>query len=267
MKKSKKVTIGILIVALLASLSIGGTLAYLTDTERATNTFSISDLDIKLDEPNWNDGDGDDLTPGDTLEKDPTVTAVINNSYMRVVMRVKDNAPTIPNPEYISDEETPEVDKEIANPDYGKVITDQTRLDKILPMIRYDSTYNVDGNPITSNLKEGEKYSLTQIQDYPTVNESKFTLDNEKSANGEYYYNYNGILKENDKVVLFTNIVVPTEYNKNDLQVIGKFQIEVYAQAIQSDNFENSDDAFAALDREITNGTVQEGYATEDNGN
>ena len=57
---SKKIIIGALLICLVAALGIGGTLAYLTDSEQITNRFSMGDLDITLDEPSWDDdGDGD----------------------------------------------------------------------------------------------------------------------------------------------------------------------------------------------------------------
>lgn len=236
MKKSKKVIIGVLATGLVAAVSIGGTLAFLTDSEKQTNTFTVGDLDISLSEPNWDDTtDGKDMTPGDTFVKDPTVAEVTNDSYMRVVMTVKDSD--------------------------GNKITDTNRLSKILTMVRYDNTYNKDETPVTDNLKEDGKYSLNDLEAYSNINPG-FTLNTTKSTAGEYYYEYNSVFAEGDEAVLFTNVVVPTDYNQTDLELIGQFKIEVYAQAIQTDNFANAADAFAALDAEIANGTIQENYGT-----
>lgn len=274
----RKLTIGILSICIICALAIGGTLAFLTDSEKVTNTFSIGDLDITIDEPHWNDegtpddpetpdtdestpGDGEDMTPGDTKVKDPTVTAVVNNGYMRVIMTVIDNEPTIPNPDYVDDATTPDVEPTVANPNYGKAITDQDRLDLIFDTIYYDSTYNVNSDPATTAIVPGEKYALADLEAYPTVNPS-FTADTDKSTAGTYYYNYNEIFNEGDKAVLFTNVVIPTDWNQTQMNVMGKYKIEVYAQAIQSDNFANAEEAFAALDAEIEAGTVQFNYAT-----
>lgn len=273
----KKLTIGILSIGLICALTIGGTLAFLTDSEKVTNTFTIGDLDISIDEPNWDDGtpddpttpdtdestpgDGDDMTPGDTKVKDPTINADVNNSYMRVIMTVIDNEKTIANPDYVDATTTPDVEPTIPNPNYGKAITDKARLDLILDTVYFDDTYDVSANPATQNLVEGNKYDLKTLENYPTVNDD-FTLNTDKSTDGTYYYNYNKIFNQGDKVVLFTNIVIPTDWNTTQLDVMGKYQIEVYAQAIQSDNFANADEAFAALDAEIEAGTVQFNYAT-----
>ena len=48
----KKITLVATSVLLVAALVIGGTLAYFTDTEEATNTFTVGNVDITLTEPN-----------------------------------------------------------------------------------------------------------------------------------------------------------------------------------------------------------------------
>lgn len=237
MKKSKKIAIGVLILSLVAAISVGGTLAYLTDSQKVTNTFDITDLDITLTEPNWDPDSGTEMTPGDTMYKDPTITAVENDSYMRVIVTIIDN------------------DSESEN--FGKAITDADRLTAILNMVRYDSSYNVKNDPLTTGIDTDKRYSLEDLESYPTVNPN-FTLAS--SANGTYYYNYNNVFNEGDSVVLFTNVVVPADYSREQIRLIGKFQIEVYAQAIQAKNFDSAADAFAALDVEIKNGTLQADY-------
>lgn len=138
----------------------------------------------------------------------------------------------------------------------GNAITDKERLDKILQTVYYAET----------PLDENSKYSLKQLSDYSAIN-SAFTFVADKSSSdtnvtGTYCYNYIGVLDEGSSVKLFTNIVIPTDWNQTDLAVLGEYQIEIYAQAIQSDNFADADEAFSALDAEIEAGTIQEDYAT-----
>lgn len=85
----KKIAIVLASTALIASLVIGGTLAYLTDTDTKTNTFTMGDVDIRLDEV-WNPQDGVDVVPGDSFTKRPTVVAVDGDSYMRIKMEIFD---------------------------------------------------------------------------------------------------------------------------------------------------------------------------------
>lgn len=237
MTRTKKIITGTLSIGLIASLAIGGTLSFLTDTEEVTNHFTMGDLDITISEENWNDedtpdrpGDGKNLIPGDSRQKDPTITSIVGDSYMRVIMTIRDKD--------------------------GAAITNKERLDKILQTVYY-------ADPA---LDVGKKYSLSQLSTYNTVN-SDFTLMEDKSSSddnttGIYCYNYNSILKEGESVEFFSNIIVPTDWNQNDLKMLGAYQIEIYAQAIQSENFSSSDEAFSALDAEIEAGTLQDDYAT-----
>ena len=60
--KKKSILMAAIAVMLVAVLVVGGTLAYFTDTKSATNTFTVGDVKIKLDESNVNDPDGDRVT-------------------------------------------------------------------------------------------------------------------------------------------------------------------------------------------------------------
>lgn len=60
----KKLTAAALVVALLAVMVIGGSLAYFTDTDDATNTFTVGNVDIKLVEKN---ADGSPFTNNQVL--------------------------------------------------------------------------------------------------------------------------------------------------------------------------------------------------------
>lgn len=73
----RKILLLAAVLTMVAVLGIGGTLAYFTDTDDATNTFTVGNVDIELTEPKWDeDGSGDapDVYPGEPLAKDPTVT-------------------------------------------------------------------------------------------------------------------------------------------------------------------------------------------------
>ena len=73
----KKVLVLAVSVCLVAILAIGGTLAYFTDTDAKTNTFTVGNVDITLTEPNWEGSgsqDAPEVYPGEPLAKDPTVT-------------------------------------------------------------------------------------------------------------------------------------------------------------------------------------------------
>ena len=83
----KKKTVALLLACVMAlGVAIGGTMAWLVDsTGEVKNTFTVGDINIDLTETD--DGIGIDTTttdnandyhfvPGDTLSKDPKVTAL-----------------------------------------------------------------------------------------------------------------------------------------------------------------------------------------------
>lgn len=89
--KARKILVSLAALALVAAISIGGTLAYLTSKDEVVNTFTVGNVAIKLDEAKAN-ADGSlvagaarvkansyKLLPGHTYNKDPMVT-VLNGS-------------------------------------------------------------------------------------------------------------------------------------------------------------------------------------------
>jgi len=78
----KKITLVATSVLLVAAMVIGGTLAYFTDTKDQTNTFTVGNVKITLDEQDVNNPKArteDDqtygtLNPGKYFVKDPTIT-------------------------------------------------------------------------------------------------------------------------------------------------------------------------------------------------
>lgn len=78
----KKITAIALVVCLVAVAIVGGSLAYFTDTDKATNTFTVGNVDIDLTEPGWTSSgsqDAPEVYPGEPLAKDPTVENIGDN--------------------------------------------------------------------------------------------------------------------------------------------------------------------------------------------
>ncbi len=70
----KKKLVTVCLVACMAVTAVaGGTLAYFTDTKTETNTFTVGDVEITLNEDNW-DEENAKLVPHATIKKDPSVT-------------------------------------------------------------------------------------------------------------------------------------------------------------------------------------------------
>ncbi len=84
MKKRNLITCVVALV-LVAALGIGATLAYLTDSDTAKNTFTTGNVKIDLVEPGWDDEKAQDLEPGDIIAKDPAVVNTgKNDAYMMI---------------------------------------------------------------------------------------------------------------------------------------------------------------------------------------
>lgn len=73
--KKKTILVAAIAVMLVAALVVGGTLAYFTDKSDAkVNTFTVGNVAIDLDEPNWKADESHTLLPGASYAKDPTIT-------------------------------------------------------------------------------------------------------------------------------------------------------------------------------------------------
>ena len=98
--KARKILVSLAALALVAALSIGGTIAYLTSTDKVENTFTVGNVAIKLDEAKANtDGtlvpnvdrvkaNSYKLLPGHTYNKDPMVTVLKDSEPSYIKMTV-----------------------------------------------------------------------------------------------------------------------------------------------------------------------------------
>ncbi|MDL2324705.1 hypothetical protein LJC61_06095 [Ruminococcaceae bacterium OttesenSCG-928-A16] len=216
-------------VILAAMVFVGTTLAYFWDEASVTNEFTTAaGVDIDVDEPNWNREDGEDITPGDVISKDPTLSNLQDDVYARMVMAI--------------------VDK-----DTGEVITDQDRLDKIYSMLFYSEDVLQPDGSITLP----EPMTADELAVLPRIN-PLFVLDDGRTGEGVYYFNYDGVLTKDDEgIALFTGLVVPTNWTGTDMTEIGNFDLVIKGQAIQTANIDSAEAAYTALDTEIENAPVE----------
>lgn len=81
MNKRKIILLAALLV-MVAILGVGGTLAYFTAEDSATNEFTVGNVKIELTEPSWDstgETDAPEVYPGEALAKDPQVINKGNN--------------------------------------------------------------------------------------------------------------------------------------------------------------------------------------------
>lgn len=91
MRKLKKQLLRTIIACgLVVSVAAGSTVAYLTDTETATNTFTVGNVQIDLEEPGYPGNDSDEvknIIPNQEIVKDPQIENTGNNdalAFLRV---------------------------------------------------------------------------------------------------------------------------------------------------------------------------------------
>lgn len=92
----KKKILAIALAVCMLTTAVIGTLAYFTDKETATNTFTVGNVQIQLTEPAWTaEGGGAaqaaEAYPGEALAKDPTVENTGANPCMVLVKVVWPN--------------------------------------------------------------------------------------------------------------------------------------------------------------------------------
>lgn len=114
MKTKRKALLLTLCAVLLVAASVFGTIAYLTDTEAVTNTFTVGQISMSMDEAKvnvagqklnnegdvWEDGDtlADrvaaneyHLLPGQTYSKDPTIHVDADSEDSYIIIKVDNN--------------------------------------------------------------------------------------------------------------------------------------------------------------------------------
>ena len=88
--KKNKLFIPIMVLILVIGV-VGGTLAWLTDkTETKVNTFTVGDINITLDETT----SVYKMVPGNTIDKDPSITVKGNSEKCYLFVKVDENGTT-----------------------------------------------------------------------------------------------------------------------------------------------------------------------------
>lgn len=212
-KTKTKALLMSLCAVLLVAASVLGTMAYLTDTQKVENTFTVGNVSIKLDEAKVDengtqvvDKDGNPvarvtrnaykLLPGHTYVKDPTVTVLTPSVESYVKMTV--------------------------------TFTKANALDAIFAPTGANLTSIFGGYDAATWLYKGNtKEGDTRTYEFWY----KTTVDATAAAQ--------------TLEPLFTSIVVPGTIDNDDLASINGMTINVNAYAIQADGFTDAADAWA----------------------
>ena len=211
MKTKSKALLLALCAVLLVTVTVFGTMAYLTSTDEVTNTFTVGKVAIKLDEAKANtDGTlvaGADrvkansykLLPGHTYNKDPMVTVLKGSESSYVKMTV--------------------------------TFSKAAALDAIFKPNGADMTSIFNGYDSTNWIAKGN---------------TEDTAKNTRTY--EFWYKEAVGAPDADVALdaLFDSITVPGSITNKQLATIEGMTITVNAYAIQADSFANAEAAWAA---------------------
>ena len=79
-RKRKYIAAGFAVMMIMA---IGTAFAYFTDTEIISNSFTVGNVSVQLEEPGWDAENGKNITPGREIAKDPqAVNDGVNPAYI-----------------------------------------------------------------------------------------------------------------------------------------------------------------------------------------
>lgn len=244
----KKIFSLCLVVALVATAVVGGTLAYFTDTtETATNTFKIGDVDITLDEPAWTLNDSHTLMPGKTFAKDPTITVAKDSQDCWVFMKVEVNKFNawlrlvgIQNGFVV-------VDPNCRNENgtcQGHI--NATKFEEFFKSGAYKDAFD--------EWFGGVNHDIWQIMNLDEVMNTIVASWNDKSIKTVApIFGYKTALKANDKVTLFNSVTMPATVTTKQLEDSRfntekkDWELKITAYAIQKEQIETLDDAYDAM--------------------
>lgn len=270
----KKIVALSLCVAMLAIAVIGGTLAYFTDKDQVNNTFTIGNIDIDLYEKSDCDGDGEldekeyqeyldysNIMPGDELPKEAHIRnqSDKNAAYVRVFVLVNNYVKTNQaiDDVYEAKEYTDEQIQTIYNNVFDGWGIDYTRNPIRGSMALRAEEINVANNGATllgidyvrgvSNQYQSGSNGTEYMESYSYGAATGRYYENAYIDDGRLYVFYLK-LDANADYKLFDGLNVPAEFTNEQMQMFENLKIDIYADAIQVDNFDSAIDAFNALE-------------------
>lgn len=281
MSKKKLVSL-CLVVALVLTAAIGGTMAYFTDvSDDVENTFAIGDIDIELTETaGVKDGNTvvqdikegvngysySNLMPSYEIVKTPVVTneSDNNDAYVRVFITMNN---------YVAINEAIDAVYEKGTTEDEKVASTQPKYDEIFDNWGIQHRKIFDGKTYLRGwMKKTEEqvlfvdYVRSPAKEYQfdlrntfQTNDEKATPSAQLSSTQTGYYKkaldndsrtYILYLKldPGESYTLFNGLNVPAEFNAAQMEMFKGLKINVYADAIQTAGFDTPEDAFNALE-------------------
>lgn len=244
-KTKTKALLMSLCAVLLVAASVLGTMAYLTDSKDVKNTFTVGNVTIKLDEAKVDemgnlvknqDGTLADrvtqneykLLPNHTYTKDPTVTVLKPSVESYVRMKVTFNKAS-------------QIIAMCTDPEFAE--DGPTGVENAYPLIRMVKFVEANAAKWDGIIPDNMVDTEEMLADGKYFDAKNDTLT--------YYFYYNeAVAAPTENVVLptlFDKITLPEWVTGDQLKALQGFEINVVAEAIQADGFENADDAWVAF--------------------
>ena len=261
--KSKKLILFVSL-ALVLSTALFGTLAYLTSEAKVTNTFTVGDVKLDLDEAKVNekgeivdkngepvvDADGNPVKDPDAVPEEDVVRTKDGNKYKLV-----------PGKEYVKDPTvTVKAGSEDAYVRMLVIVNCADELDEIFDILRAAGAGNADLRSIFNGYDEkewmyvGDTRSEDEDGKYITYEfRYKETVDGVVSVTDAA-----GNVTEKDEDVkldaLFDSFTLPGIINNDQLKALydNDFEMVVVGQAIQAEGFADAKAAWAGFEQQMS---------------
>lgn len=227
----KKIFAIVLCVAMLAIAVVGGTMAYFTDNKEQTNTFTSGKVEITLDEAAVVKNDAGDLVrdgenrisaatpvithygklyPSQSVCKDPTITVAAGSEDTYIAAKV--------------------------------IVTNGNEDGDLYGLIPMNGATLLEINNILSGgLLSEEDVVLKEPYNglSPVFGNDEFSIYQvRKDAHTYVFYIFmEDVKKANDKVVLFDEIVIPEDWDNEQMAYLKNLSINVEAYAVQAHGF------------------------------
>lgn len=253
-KRTRKVLLMLCCALALVGISVGATLAYLTDTKSVTNTFTVGDIAIDLFEsetdemgvPKITGPNGQLVVRNDENGKHYDAEGNLYEIYDLTFHTTDSNHYRfLPGHSYTKD---PKVTiKEGSEKCYVRAlvtVTKRAALDElfakysldikgvVVPVGIYSGHWEYVGNTVDGD---------SRIYELRATDAGRGIQYGLIGPDGRYRSDYTGS-------AIFSDINVPGEFTNDDLAKLEGLEINVVAQAIQMDGFADQDAAWAAFD-------------------
>lgn len=273
--KKKTILVAAIAVMLVAALVVGGTLAYFTDKDNATNTFTVGNVDIELLESQYhrvNAGISNDDAKGKTeplsggylwaanvdMQGTPENTPnyktsgeIWSGQYFSDA-QIEADAATYKDEYFAQHSQNMVPGSNVRKCPYVKntgVSDAYVRVRVLIPVSLFTVIDNGLSYWTTTALNEGQVTSVA-VDTYN--HKGADAVDKVTRGDTEYYvydFTYTKALKPGELTFwnAWGNIAIDDDATSEQLADVKSFDVLVEADAIQADGFANATDAFAAF--------------------